>query len=198
MKMKPASLLLMVPLLLALGGCFHASVTIVTSSIIETDPDTTIIPETNGRVFIDQHCGKFRTVSAQPLKDSWGVPTKRVIAEDGTETWHYRRGLRWAGLSVFLTVGIIPIPIPLVVPIGSREYEFVVSNNQIQQAHVLFSKYGPSTGFHVGLTFDESGRTLNSAWAGRHPFWGDDQFFGSELAGAYGCPAEKRRVRFDN
>jgi hypothetical protein len=150
-------------LILPLVGCFHASATIVEPFNIETDADTLISPSIDGVVFVERGCGKPKEVSARSLKEQWGLPAKTLTMEDGKELWQYRRGLRWGGLFVFLAVGIIPLPLPLVVPIGSREYDFTVVNDQIQDVRVVLSKYGPSTGFHIGFTFDESGRTLYSA-----------------------------------
>ena len=172
----PAVWLILIP---ALGGCFHASITVVESDQIQTDENTAVTPLRDDHIVVDRGCGVPQKMSMQFL---WGAPTKIEVAEDGREIWRYRRGLRWAGLSLFIAVGIIPIPLPLAVPVGFREYDFTVVNGDIQHVRVMLSKYGPSIGFHIGLTFDESGNTLNSAWLGKHPFWDGHEFLG-ELDG---------------
>ncbi|OAI44283.1 hypothetical protein AYO43_09310 [Nitrospira sp. SCGC AG-212-E16] len=177
-------LTLLILILPIVGGCFHASITSVATNEIHTDENTALIPKADDQILLDQGCGEAQVGSAQ-LREQWGPPTTIQAIKDGGEVWHYRRGLRWAGFSIFIAVGIIPIPLPLVLPIGSREYDFTVVNGEIQHVRILHSEYGHSAGVHAGFTFDESGNTLNSAWIGRHPFWGGHEFleaFGGHLS----------------
>lgn len=88
---------------------------------------------------------------------------------------------------MFISLGVIPIPLPLAIPVGFRQYDFTVANGQVQDVRILLSKYGASTGIHLGFTFDESGNTLNSAWVGRHPFWGGDEAFGNHIGIMHEC-----------
>jgi hypothetical protein len=178
-------LTLLILILPVVGGCFHASITTVATNEIQTDGNTTLLPKGDDQILLAQGCGEAQVRSAQPLREQWGPPTTIQALRDRGEVWQYRRGLRWAGFSIFIAVGIIPIPLPLVLPIGAREYDFIVVNGEIQHVRILHSEYGPSTGVHAGFTFDESGNTLNSAWIGRHPFWGGHEFleaFGGHLS----------------
>lgn len=180
-------LTLLILILPVVAGCFHASITTVATNEIQTDENTALIPKADDQILLaqgSQGCGEAQVSSAQ-LREQWGSPTTIQANKDGGEVWHCRRGLRWAGFSIFIAVGIIPIPLPLVLPICAREYDFTVVNGEIQHVRILHSEYGPPAGFHAGFTFDESGNTLNPAWIGRHPFWGGHEFleaFGGHLS----------------
>jgi hypothetical protein len=67
-----------------------------------------------------------RIVKKEDFLKAWGQPDRIVIKEE-QEQWLYRKGIRWNG---FFILPIVPIPIPLLVPVGWKEFtvEFTGDN----------------------------------------------------------------------
>jgi len=48
----------------------------------------------------------------------WGEPLRQTTEGNGIETWHYRGGLAWRGIALWVIV-----PVPLMAPVGSNNVE---------------------------------------------------------------------------
>ena len=57
-------------------------------------------------------------VRKEDLLNAWGPPDRTTV-KNGRESWVYREGIRWNGIFI---LPVAPIPIPLVVPVGSVEF----------------------------------------------------------------------------
>lgn len=67
-----------------------------------------------------------RIVKKEDFLKAWGQPDG-IVMKEGQEQWVYRKGVRWNGIFI---LPIVPIPIPLVVPVGWKEFtvEFTGDN----------------------------------------------------------------------
>ena len=68
-----------------------------------------------------------RIVKKEDFLKSWGQPDE-IVMKEGLEQWVYRKGLRWNGIFLF---PIVPIPIPLVVPVGWKEFSVEFSGDNV-------------------------------------------------------------------
>lgn len=72
---------------------------------------------------------EFKTVAE--LRTQWGEPDNIELRKDGREEWIYKTGgLRWSGMVLYLVV----IPLPAMIPVGSRYVSFVIHDGHIEQA----------------------------------------------------------------
>ena len=52
----------------------------------------------------------------------WGEPLRKTKENSGIETWHYRGGLAWRGIALWVIV-----PVPLMAPVGNNNVEMTFS-----------------------------------------------------------------------
>ena len=69
----------------------------------------------------------------QEIQALWGKPNYTKTADDDSEVWIYRRELAWSGVYAFVAI-IIPIPLPLIIPVGTRNTELYFKDNNLKSA----------------------------------------------------------------
>jgi hypothetical protein len=76
------------------------------------------------------------------LEEHWGKPSRITRNQTGnqTETWTYKFGLIWNGVTP-----IVLVPVPLIVPVGREQIHFV-----IQDGHVVSAKSRTEQSFICG------------------------------------------------
>jgi hypothetical protein len=83
----------------------------------------------------------------------WGEPSKKSFFRDNRENWLYRNRLGWNGIILWAI-----IPIPLFVPIGSRETTVSFDNNlTVNTLYEYARETSTICGPFVGLTHGASG-----------------------------------------
>ena len=69
----------------------------------------------------------------QEIINLWGQPSYKKTDKDGSEVWVYRRELAWSGLIAYVAV-IIPLPLPLIAPVGTRNTELYFEGENLKRA----------------------------------------------------------------
>lgn len=90
-------------------------------------------------VTMDMRVSKWwvnRIVKKEDFLKAWGQPD-RVVTKEEQEQWLYRKGVRWNGLFI---LPIVPIPIPLLVPVGWKEFTVEFTGDNVAAIETLTNK----------------------------------------------------------
>jgi len=134
--------LFLIPLSFLFVGCVGISTFVSDKKIVPFNPELK-----KGTIY-----GNPKQYSKNEVLSLWGQPSK-VSFENNKESWVYKNRIGWNG--IILWVGI---PVPLFVPIGSRDTTIFFENNLTKNTIYEYAREsGAICGPLVGLTYGATG-----------------------------------------